>query len=236
VTAAPAPVRAFVAGATGYVGRRVVPALRGLGAEVFAHVRPDSPRLGEWKQTFGAMGAVVDTTAWAVPDLTFTFQARQPTHVFCLIGTTRKRASRERVDGDPYLAIDYGLCQMLVDAAIASKVLPRLVLLSSVGVQRKASSKYLQAHWKAEQAVRDSGLSWRILRSSMIAGAGRDEERPVERASMAVANGMLSVVGVVWPRMKARYRATTADVLAPAIARIGLDDGEDRVVENEDLH
>jgi nucleoside-diphosphate-sugar epimerase len=230
----PPIVRAFVAGATGHVGRQVVAALRARGAEVIAHVRPDSGRLDEWRTTFGAQGATVDTTPWDAAALTATLAATKPSHVFCLIGTTKKRASREQVEGDPYMAIDYGLCKILVDAAVASNATPRFVLLSSVGVQRKASSKYLRAHWLAEELVRHCALPWRIARPSMIVGE-RDEDRPAERAAAAVAGGMLSVVGVVWPRMKARYRPTTAEVLGPAIVRIALDDGEDRVVENEDL-
>ena len=225
--------RAFVAGATGHVGRLVVPALRERGAEVIAHVRPDSGRVDEWRARF--QGADVDTSAWELAALTATLAARAPTHVFCLIGTTRKRASREQVDGDPYLAIDYGQCKLLVDAAVASGARPRFVLLSSVGVSPKSSSKYLHAHWLAEEAVRQSGLAWRIARPSMIGGGGRDEGRPVERAGMAVAGGLLAVAGLVAPRMKARYRPTTAEVLAIAIARVGLDDGGDRVIENEDL-
>jgi uncharacterized protein YbjT (DUF2867 family) len=227
--------RAFVAGATGHVGRRVVEALRERGVEVIAHVRPDSPRVEEWRGRFGERGATVDTTAWDTAAMTATFAALRPTHVCCLIGTTRKQASREKIEGDPYLAVDYGLCKILVDAAVASEVRPRFVLLSSVGVSAKASSKYMHAHWLAEEAVRGSGLAWRIARPSMIAGGGRDDGRPDERAGMAVAGGLLAVAGVVAPKLRARYRPTTAEVLAPAFARVALDDGGDRVIENEEL-
>ena len=42
------------------VGREVVRQLCVRGAKAYAHVRPDSKKLDEWKQTFGAMGAVED--------------------------------------------------------------------------------------------------------------------------------------------------------------------------------
>lgn len=227
--------RAFVAGATGHVGRRVIAALRERGVETIAHVRPESARLDEWRARFGELGAEVDATPWDAAAMTETLRRRAPSHVFFLIGTTRKQAARERLGGDPYQAIDYGLCKLLVDAAVASGVRPRFVLLSSVGVKATATSKYMRAHWMAEEAVRASGLPWRIARPSMIAGGGRDEARPVERAGMAVASGLLAVAGVVAPRLRARYRTTTADLLAPAIVRVALDDGPDRVFENEEL-
>ena len=50
-----APV-AFVAGATGFVGRAVVPALRRAGVTTIAHVRPDSARLDEWRKRFASTG------------------------------------------------------------------------------------------------------------------------------------------------------------------------------------
>ena len=56
--------RAFVAGATGYTGRAVVRELTDRGLECIAHVRPDSPRLEEWRRVFTAMGATFDCTPW----------------------------------------------------------------------------------------------------------------------------------------------------------------------------
>ena len=55
---------AFVAGATGYVGRYVVQVLRSRGIETFAHVRFDSPRLGEWRKHFAALGAETCSAPW----------------------------------------------------------------------------------------------------------------------------------------------------------------------------
>lgn len=227
--------RVFVAGATGHVGRRVVAALRDRGVEVIAHVRPSSARLDEWRARFGELGAAVDTTEWDTAAMTATLAARAPTHVMCLVGTTRKQAAREQVDGDPYVAIDFGLTKLLVDAAVASGCAPRFVLLSSVGVAEQARSKYMKGKWLAEECVRASGLPWRIARPSMIAGGGRDEGRPFERAGIAVARGLIAVAGLVAHKTGARYRATTADRLAPALVRVALDDGGDRVIENEDL-
>ena len=59
-----------VAGATGLTGREVVAQLRQRGVPTVAHVRPDSPRLDEWRARFEALGATVDTTPWAPDPLT----------------------------------------------------------------------------------------------------------------------------------------------------------------------
>jgi len=85
--------RAFVAGATGYVGREVVAALRAAGVETWAHVRPDSPRLREWRERFGALGAQVDVTAWDAVAMRDRLTTLSPTVVFALLGTTQARAS-----------------------------------------------------------------------------------------------------------------------------------------------
>ncbi|HTJ45884.1 MAG TPA: NAD(P)H-binding protein [Kofleriaceae bacterium] len=223
--------RAFVAGATGHVGRRVVAELRAAAVETIAHVRPDSARVEEWR----AKLAPIDTTPWELGAMTETLARIRPTHVLCLIGTTRKQAARANVEGDPYLAIDVGLTKLLVDACVASGAAPRLVLLSSVGVKETARSKYMHAKWLAEEAVRGSGLPWIIARPSMIAGGGRDEGRPFERAGIAVAGGLLAVAGVFAKKTAARYQTTDADRLAAALARVTLDGTPDTIYENEHL-
>jgi uncharacterized protein YbjT (DUF2867 family) len=226
----------FVTGATGFVGRAVVPALVGQGARVVAHVRPDSARLAEWRQRFAAMGAEVDATPWETPALTVTRATLQPSHVYFLGGTTRARARGEGLTGDRYQAVDYGLCKMLVDAAVACGSRPRVVLLSSIGVSARSSAPYLRAHWQSEELVRGSGLPWLIARPSFISGPGRDDARPAERIGAAVADGLLAVTGLVAPRLQARYRSTTPEVLGGVLARAGLrGDGGDRVLESDQL-
>ncbi|MBZ0233642.1 MAG: NAD(P)H-binding protein, partial [Deltaproteobacteria bacterium] len=158
------------------------------------------------------------------------------THVLCLIGTTRGRAKADGVAGNIYDAVDYGLTRRLVDAAVGSGAKPRFVYLSSVGASTRATSAYLKARGRAEDAVRASGLPWVIARPSVITGEGRDDERPAERAAGAVMDGVLSVAGLLGARrLRARYRSTTPDVLAAALVRLALDGAADRVVEGDDL-
>lgn len=236
MTAVAAGVVAFVAGATGFVGRAVVPALRTRGATVLAHVRPDSARLAEWRTRFAAQGATVDAAAWQVDALAAAMRAAAVTHVFGLIGTTRGRAKHDAVQGNIYEAVDLGLTRMLVAAAVAAGGRPRFVYLSSVGASASATSAYLKARGQAEDVVRGAGLPWVIARPSFISGAGRDDTRPGERVAASVADGVLAVAGMFGGKgLRARYRSTTPEILAGALVRLGLDGPADRVVEGDDL-
>lgn len=232
---AAAPV-AFVAGATGFVGRAVVPALRARGATVIAHVRPDSSRLAEWRERFGAEGATVDASPWEVGALTAALKAAAVTHVFCCIGTTRGRARADAVQGNIYEAVDLGLTRLLADAAVAAGNRPRFVYLSSIGASASASSAYLKARGQAEDVVKASGLPYVIARPSIISGAGRDDHRPGERVAGVVADGVLGIAGVLGgKRLRARYRSTTPDILAGALVRLALDGPADRIVDGDGL-
>ncbi|MBK9035673.1 MAG: NAD(P)H-binding protein [Myxococcales bacterium] len=227
---------AFVAGATGFVGRALIQALVARGVPTRAHVRPDSRQLTEWRTRFEAMGAIVDTTAWEPAAMTAALRAHAPTHVWNVIGTTRKRAAADRVAGDIYQAVDVGLTKILVAAAVASGARPRVVQLSSIGASTKARSAYLRARGQADAVVMASGLPWAIARPSFIVGDGRDDKRTLEDASAAVANAMLGVAGFLGARtLRATYRSIDPATLAAALARLGLDDDRDLIATGPDL-
>lgn len=227
---------AFVAGATGFVGREVVRALAARDVRTIAHVRPDSRDLDAWRRRFDAMRAKVDTTPWEQRALTDTFRQLAVTHVFCLIGTTRGRAKKDGVRGDIYEVIDVGLTRLLATAATACGTRPRLVYLSSVGASAESRSAYLRARARAEAIVQGAGVPWVIARPSMIVGPGRDDARPMERVAGAVGDGLLAVAGVLGGRkLRAAYRSTTPEILAGALVQAGLDGAADRVLAGDDL-
>ena len=227
---------AFVAGATGFVGRALVQALVARGVDTTAHVRPDSGRLAEWRDKLAALGAKVDATPWDDAALTATLRTLAPTHVFCTIGTTRNRAKADQISGDIYQAVDVGLTRMLVTAAVGSGARPRLVVLSSVGASPKSASAYLKARAQAEGFAIESGLSWAIARPSFIVGDGREDRRRAEDATAAVANGLLGMLGALGAtRLRDKYRSIGPDALATALVRLGLDETADRVYQAGDL-
>ena len=95
---------AFVLGATGFVGREVVRQLAVRGTKTFAHVRPDSSKLADWRTKLGADGAEVDTTAWDAAALAARWRELAPAQLYVCIGTTRNKAKSDKVEGDIYEA------------------------------------------------------------------------------------------------------------------------------------
>nr|MCU0646410.1 NAD(P)H-binding protein [Gemmatimonadaceae bacterium] len=177
------PRRAFVAGATGYVGRHVVRELRAHGLEVHAHVRPDSRQLADWRARFAGEGAITDDTAWTADAMLRTMQRLAPQLVFALLGTTRKRvqASASRGVTESYATVDYGLTHLLLDAVRTLVEPPRVIYLSAVGVRPGVSNPYLAARARIEAELAASGVPHLIAQPAYITGDDREESRPVER-------------------------------------------------------
>lgn len=232
---------AWVAGATGYTGRALIPALRAEEVATHAHVRPDSPQLERWRTQFSALGAVVETTPWELAPLTEALRRCAATQVYALLGTTQARArAAERSGTAPadYERVDVGLTLMLLAAAQAAGNRPRFVYLSATGVRGpEDGNAYMRARGRVEAAVRASGLPYTIARPSFITGADRDESRPMERVGAAVTDVTLGLVGLLGgSRLRDRYRSTTNTVLAASLVRLAADPAAvDRVIESENL-
>jgi uncharacterized protein YbjT (DUF2867 family) len=227
-------VTAFVLGATGFVGREVVRQLCVRGGKPYAHVRPDSSKLADWRTTFTELGAELDVTPWDVAAMAARWRELAPAQIYILIGTTRGKAKSDGVAGDIYETVDYGLTKIAVDAARASEVKPRLVYLSGIGADANARGAYMKARGKAEDAVRGSGLPWVIARPAIITG-DRDESRIGERSAAIIGDGLLAVAGVFSRQLRAKYKSTTPDVLGSALIRIGEADEHDRVFDGAEL-
>lgn len=233
----------FVAGATGYVGRQVAPALRDRGVDAVAHIRPESPQLAAWRPRFAGLGVSVDTTPWDEAALTETLRRLRPAAVFALLGTTRARgrAAAQRGAAETYESVDYGLSALLLRAAraaaAATGVAPRFVYLSSAGVSGDTRNPYLAVRWRLEEELRASGLPFTIARPSFITGPDRDESRPAERAGAAVADAALRVAALFGAhRLQARWRSITGRELAEALVRLAFDPAAaGRVVTGEGL-
>lgn len=230
-------MKLFVAGATGFVGKELVRQRAQAGDEVVAHVRPDSGSLARWRDHFSGQGAQVDTSAWEPEAMAAAIATHDPDVVFCLIGTTKKRMRELGEDAEraSYEAIDFGLTKLLVDATAASAPEARFVYLSSMGVSASAPGAYMQARYKAEQAVLESGLAYVIARPGVITG-DRDEARPLERLGGVASDALSGLAGLVGAqRAAARYAATDDAELAGALARLAAAPEADVIVEAEGL-
>lgn len=163
--AEPRPV-AFVAGATGFTGRAIAAQdADALGVEVRLQVRPESKS----KETLGGDPRIVEV---GLDDSGRLAEAmRGADAVLQLIGTVRARFDALT----SYESVDYGTTLALLEAAKAAKV-SHFLLLSSVGAGLGWGS-YLSWKKRTEEAVRESGLSFTIVRPSYLAGDAQFPER-----------------------------------------------------------
>ncbi len=230
--------RAFVAGATGYVGRSVVAELCAHGVETWAHVRPDSSRISEWTERFTRQGARVDATAWDASPMQRRVVELSPTVMFALLGTTRARADNAARSGGPpsdYEAVDYGLTSMLLNCAVSLSDRPLFVYLSAVGVAPDSRSAYLAVRARIERELRASGLHYVIARPAFVTGDDRDENRPVERWSARLGDAAMSVAGILGARgLRDRWSSITGEQLARGLVRLALDPATRNIVVHSD--
>jgi len=234
--------RAFVLGATGYVGNALVATLRQQGIMVCAHIRPDSDRLTVLKPVFEARGARVSTCLLQRESLAEAIRDFDPTMVFAVQGTTKARmkeakAARQNPTAHSYDAVDYGLTKLLVEAVQDVGCSPRFVYLSAIGAGPGAMGAYMQARWKAEQAVTQSGLPYTIVRPAIISGPDREESRSGERVGALVMDAALKTVSLFGGKNLARrYASITAQQLAQALADAAANPArENTVLEIKDL-
>jgi nucleoside-diphosphate-sugar epimerase len=241
-SAAARPRAAVVLGASGFVGRELVRQLCTRGtSKVIAHVRPNSARLEECRRRFSELGAELDTTPWDVGAMAVRFRELAPDQIYILVGTTRRRAKADNVEGNIYEKIDLELTKIAVDAARGAMARgnwkPRIVYLSGIGASTEARTAYTRSRGKAEDVVRESGMPWVIARPALITGdRDKSDSRLGERSAAIIGDGLLAVAGAFGgKRLRERYRSTTPDILAAALIRIGEGADYDSVFEGSDL-
>lgn len=151
----------FVTGATGFVGRAVVHALRADGIKVRCLVRRGS------EHDLRGLEAIERVEGDVLSRETLDEGIGGCDAVVHLVGIIREHRSRnitfERLHVD-------GTLNVLAAAAAAN--VRRYLHMSALGTSASARSRYHETKWLAEEAVRASALPWTIFRPSVIYGKG----------------------------------------------------------------
>ena len=163
----------LVTGGTGFVGRSLLRALsRTEAAPVRVLIRPSgsSPKLPP--------GITMDAALTSVED------ERGVRAAMVGVDTVIHLASEERAGGRADLwKIDVQGTRNVLNAAVEAGV-SRFVFLSHVGANRSSAYPMMRAKAAAEEAIRQSGIPYTILRSSVAYGA---EDRFTTHLAMQIA-------------------------------------------------
>jgi len=153
------PRRIFVTGATGFVGRAVIPALRAHGYAVRCLVRRGS------ELDLRGMEAIERVEGDILSSDRLERDMAGCDTVVHLVGIIREEPGRsfERIHTQGTLNV--------LEAAAATGV-RRYLHMSALGTRAGARSRYHRTKWAAEEAVRSSPLPWTIFRPSIIYGPG----------------------------------------------------------------
>lgn len=149
--------RVLVAGATGYLGRRLVPRLVAGGRTVRALVRGGAARAAGFPHLAGCEieeGEVTDAAACARA-------AAGADAIVNLVGIIREKGEAT------FEAVHVGGTRALVEAGRAAGV-RRFLYVSALGARPDAASGYGRTKAGAERLVRESGLAWLVLRPSIV--------------------------------------------------------------------
>ncbi len=153
--------RVFVTGATGFVGRTVIQALRAEGYVVRCLVRRGSER------DLRGVGAIERVEGDVLSPQTLEEGMAGCDAVVHLVGIIREHVPTNTTF---YRVHVQGTGNVV--AAAASVGVRRYIHMSALGAREGARSRYHQTKWAAEEAVHACSLPWTIVRPSVIYGRG----------------------------------------------------------------
>lgn len=193
----------LVTGGTGFVGGRVVRELLSRGRRV----RVLSRRAGSAR---APAGPDLQLTSGDVTDISSVLKAVTPDieaviHLVGILAETK---------GATFEAVHVDGTRNVVEACKGMGV-SRLVHMSALGAREGAPSRYHGTKWRAEEAVRASGLDFTIMRPSVIFG---EEDRFTNTfARMARFSPFVMVPGSGQSRMQPVYVGDVAEAFALAL-------------------
>jgi NADH dehydrogenase len=147
-----------VIGATGFVGRHIVPRLAEAGHAVVAISRARARR-PEWPSEVQTRAADVETGRGLAEAL------RGADVVVHLVAIPRESGGRT------FENVNVRGVERVLEAARATGI-GRIVHLSALGVIGEPRFAYLSSKFRGEQLVRESGLDWVVFRPSLLFGPG----------------------------------------------------------------
>jgi NADH dehydrogenase len=154
-------LRVFVTGGTGFVGKHVVRALLARGFLVRCLVRPGSEgRLRGFESLDRVPGDVLHPDGLAAA-------AQGCGALVHLVGIIRERPAR----GVTFERLHVQATVNMLAVAKAAGI-PRYLQMSALGTRPGARAPYHRTKWRAEEAVRESGIEWTIFRPSVVFGPG----------------------------------------------------------------
>ena len=207
MTAAARKGTAVIAGATGAIGRELIPLIA--ASRCFERVAVLHRRATPFAALAGGEERIVDFAARGDVGVGGPLAA-----VFCAIGTTQKKAGSTAA----FQAVDRDIPAELARWA-AHRGARTFVVISSLGADAASGSVYMRTKGEMEAAVEAAGVdATYILRPSLLA-ADRDEFRLAER----IGNRALSIIGPVMIGPLRRYRAVSTRTVARAMLAVALE-------------
>lgn len=151
----------FITGATGFIGRALLPRLLRQGHRVRALVRPVSAlKLPRHPRLLVVRGDLTRPGRWQG-------HIEGSEMVLHLVGGLRSGGSPRHA-----CALHAQGCERLLEGMSRGANPPRIVYLSSLGARPGAESPYLRAKGLAEERIRAAGFRSLILRTGLLVGRG----------------------------------------------------------------
>jgi NADH dehydrogenase len=201
----PSTRRVFMTGATGFVGRAVIQALRAEGAAVRCLVRRGS------ELDLRGLEAIERVEGNVLARETLERGMAGCDTVIHLVGIIREQPATlstfERIHTQGTLNV--------LESAAATGV-RRYLHMSALGSRPNARARYHQTKWAAEEAVRASPIAWTIFRPSIIYGQG-DEFVTMLAGMIQRYHGVAPVIGSGLQRLQPIPREQVAAAFARAV-------------------